>query len=117
MNPYWVPVVAAELAGSPVKVCSVVGFPLGATSTEAKVAETEAALRVGAQEIDMVENVGALRSGDNDAVRADIAAVVESVVDEMGAPPASSLEAVLDLDAGARTAAMRYCRTRARSAA
>lgn len=77
VNPYWVPVVAAELAGSAVKVCSVVGFPLGATSTEAKVAETEAALRVGAQEIDMVQNVGALRSGDNDAVRSDIAAVVE----------------------------------------
>jgi len=78
VNPYWVPLAAAELAGSPVKVCTVVGFPLGATSTEAKVAETEAALRVGAQEIDMVQNVGALRSGDHDAVKADIAAVVES---------------------------------------
>jgi deoxyribose-phosphate aldolase len=77
INPYWVPLVAAQLAGSPVKVCTVIGFPLGATSTEAKVAETEAALRVGAQEIDMVENVGALRSGDHDAVKADIAAVVE----------------------------------------
>ncbi len=77
INPYWVPLVAAELAGSPVKVCTVIGFPLGATSTEAKVAETEAALRVGAQEIDMVQNVGALRSGDHDAVKADIAAVVE----------------------------------------
>jgi deoxyribose-phosphate aldolase len=71
INPYWVPLAAAELAGSP-----VVGFPLGATSTEAKVAETEAALRVGAQEIDMVQNVGALRSGDHDAVKSDIAAVV-----------------------------------------
>jgi deoxyribose-phosphate aldolase len=77
INPYWVPLAAAELAGSPVKVCTVVGFPLGATSTEAKVAETEAALRVGAQEIDMVQNVGALRSGDYDAVKSDIAAVVE----------------------------------------
>jgi deoxyribose-phosphate aldolase len=77
INPYWVPVVAAELAGSPVKVCTVVGFPLGATSTEAKVAETEAALRVGAQEIDMVQNIGALRSGDHETVKADIAAVVE----------------------------------------
>ena len=76
INPYWVPLAAAELAASSVKVCTVVGFPLGATSTEAKVAETEAALRVGAQEIDMVQNVGALRSGDNDAVKADIAAVV-----------------------------------------
>ena len=77
INPYWVPLVAAELAGSPVKVCTVIGFPLGATSTEAKVAETEAALRVGAQEIDMVQNIGALRSGNHDAVRTDIAAVVE----------------------------------------
>jgi deoxyribose-phosphate aldolase len=78
VNPYWVPLAAAELAGSPVKVCTVVGFPLGATSTEAKVAETEAALRVGAQEIDMVQNVGALRSGDDDAVKSDIAAVVKA---------------------------------------
>lgn len=77
VNPYWVPLVASELAGSPVKVCTVVGFPLGATSTESKVAETEAAIRCGAQEIDMVINVGALRSGDTDAVKADIRAVVE----------------------------------------
>ncbi|HLG97308.1 MAG TPA: deoxyribose-phosphate aldolase [Bryobacteraceae bacterium] len=78
INPYWVPLVAAELAGSPVKVCTVIGFPLGATSTEAKVAEAEAALRVGAQEIDMVQNIGALRSGDHDAVRSDIAAVADA---------------------------------------
>jgi deoxyribose-phosphate aldolase len=78
INPYWVPLAAAELARSNVKVCTVVGFPLGATSTEAKVAETEAAIRAGAQEIDMVQNVGALRSGDQDAVQRDIAAVVEA---------------------------------------
>ena len=72
VNPYWVPLVRAELAGSPVKICTVVGFPLGATSTEAKVAETAAALRAGAQEIDMVINVGALRSGDHEAVKLDI---------------------------------------------
>ena len=77
VNPYWVPLVKAELSGSPVKVCTVVGFPLGATSTEAKVAETAAALRAGAQEIDMVINVGALRSGDTDAVKADIQQVVK----------------------------------------
>ena len=63
VNAYWVPLAAAELAGSDVKVCTVVGFPLGATSTEAKVAETEAAMRAGAQEIDMVLNIGALRGG------------------------------------------------------
>jgi deoxyribose-phosphate aldolase len=77
VNPYWVPLVAAELSGSGVKVCTVVGFPLGATSTEAKVAETAAALRGGAQEIDMVINVGALRSGDHEAVKLDIQGVVK----------------------------------------
>jgi len=78
VNSHWVPLVASQLAGSPVKVCTVVGFPLGATSTEAKVAETEAALRAGAEEIDMVQNIGALRSGQDDAVMTDIAAVVEA---------------------------------------
>jgi len=77
VNPYWVPLVKAELSGTPVKVCTVVGFPLGATSTEAKVAETAAALRAGAQEIDMVINIGALRSGDHDAVKMDIQEVVK----------------------------------------
>ncbi|HEV2444720.1 MAG TPA: deoxyribose-phosphate aldolase [Candidatus Sulfopaludibacter sp.] len=77
VNPYWVPLVRAELLGSPVKVCTVVGFPLGATSTEAKVAETAAALRAGAQEIDMVINVGALRSGDHEAVKTDVQQVVK----------------------------------------
>jgi deoxyribose-phosphate aldolase len=75
LNAYWVPLAASELTGSDVKVCTVVGFPLGATSTEAKIAETEAALRAGAQEIDMVQNIGALR-GDNDrAVEEEIALV------------------------------------------
>jgi len=77
VNPYWVPLVRNELAGSAVKVCTVVGFPLGATSTEAKVAEAAAALRAGAQEIDMVINVGALRSGDHLAVEQDIREVVQ----------------------------------------
>jgi deoxyribose-phosphate aldolase len=56
----------------------VVGFPLGATTTEAKVAETASALRAGAQEIDMVMNVGALRSGDHEAVKLDIDAVARA---------------------------------------
>ena len=77
VNPYWVPLVRAELAGSKVKVCTVVGFPLGATSTESKAAEAAIAVRDGAQEVDMVINVGALKSGDQDAVKADIAAVVK----------------------------------------
>lgn len=76
VNPYWVPLAAAELVGSPVKVCSVVGFPLGASATEIKVAETEAALRGGAREIDMVLNIGELRGANHEAVRRDIQAVV-----------------------------------------
>lgn len=76
VNGYWVPLVAEELRGSEVKVCSVVGFPLGATSTASKVAETLGAIKDGAREIDMVINVGALRSGDKAAVEADIKAVV-----------------------------------------
>jgi deoxyribose-phosphate aldolase len=78
VNAYWVPLAAKELAGSEVKVCTVVGFPLGATSTEAKVCETEAALLAGAQEIDMVHNIGALRDGDHHAVEEDIKAVVQT---------------------------------------
>ncbi|MEW6284312.1 MAG: deoxyribose-phosphate aldolase, partial [Candidatus Eremiobacterota bacterium] len=69
---------ASELAGSDVMVCTVVGFPLGATSTEGKVAETRQALQDGADEIDMVINVGALKDGRFDDVGRDIAAVVEA---------------------------------------
>jgi deoxyribose-phosphate aldolase len=76
VNPYWVPLVAAELAGSPVKVCTVVGFPLGASATAIKVAEAQAAVSAGAQEIDMVLNIGELRGGNYDAVLGDIHAVV-----------------------------------------
>lgn len=78
VNSFWVPLAAAELAGSPVKVCSVIGFPLGANLTEVKAAEAEAAVRGGAQEIDMVQNIGALRDGDDKTVQADIEAVVEA---------------------------------------
>jgi deoxyribose-phosphate aldolase len=78
VNPFWVPLVARELKGSGVKVCTVVGFPLGATSTAAKVCEAELALRDGAEEIDMVMNVGALKSGDYAAVESDIRLVAET---------------------------------------
>ncbi len=78
VNPYWVPVAAHELKGSKVLVCTVVGFPLGATPTAIKVAETEQAIRAGAQEVDMVLNIGALRSGDFDTVRMDVQAVAEA---------------------------------------
>lgn len=78
VNPYWTPLVAAELAGSPVKVCVVVGFPLGANATSSKVAETETAVQAGAREIDMVLNIGELRGSNHDAVRDDIRAVAEA---------------------------------------
>ena len=103
VNPYWVPLVRAELAGSAVKVCTVVGFPLGATSTEAKVAETAVAVRVGATEIDMVINIGALRSGDHDAVRQDIRQVVQTA-HEAGAIVKVILETALLDDAQKATA-------------
>lgn len=78
VNTCWVPLCAKKLAGSDVKVCCVVGFPLGAMLTEAKAAETRLAVEAGAQEIDMVINVGWLKDGDTDAVRKDIAAVVDA---------------------------------------
>jgi len=67
--------VAKKLAGSGVHVCSVVGFPLGAMTTASKVFETKEAIRDGADEIDMVINIGWLKSGDRQAVEADIRAV------------------------------------------
>jgi deoxyribose-phosphate aldolase len=75
VNPANVALVAEALRGSGVKTCSVVGFPLGATTPEAKAAETADAVRNGADEIDMVINIGALKDGRLDAVRADVAAV------------------------------------------
>jgi len=77
INPYWVPLAAEQLRGTSVKVCTVVGFPLGATLPSVKRWEAAEAVKLGAQEIDMVINVGALRSGDVDAARLDIRGVVE----------------------------------------
>jgi deoxyribose-phosphate aldolase len=77
INPYWVPLAAEQLRGASVKVCTVVGFPLGATLPSVKRWEAAEAVKLGAQEIDMVINVGPLRSGDLDAVRLDIRGVVE----------------------------------------
>lgn len=94
VNPFWVPLVAEELKGTPVKVCTVIGFPLGANAMETKRAEAEAAIRVGAQEIDMVLNVGALRSGDYETVRLDIQGVV-SVSHRQGAIVKVILETAL----------------------
>jgi deoxyribose-phosphate aldolase len=78
INPSFVPVCCHLLQGSNVKVCTVIGFPLGATSTASKAFETEQAIRDGAQEVDMVMNVGMLKSGDYDYVENDIFAVVST---------------------------------------
>ncbi len=78
VNSYYTPLVAKELAGSDVKVCTVIGFPLGQMSTAAKVAETKLAVADGAHEIDMVINVGALKDGDYDVVLGDIKDVKEA---------------------------------------
>jgi len=75
VNSYYTGFVADELQGSDVRVCTVVGFPLGQMSTKAKVAETRIAVEDGADEIDMVINVGALKGGDDAVVFEDIRAV------------------------------------------
>jgi deoxyribose-phosphate aldolase len=77
VNPAWVAVAAAQLRGTGVGVCSVVGFPLGATTADVKQYETRRAIYDGATEIDMVINIGALKSGDLRTVERDIEAVVE----------------------------------------
>ncbi|MCY1593109.1 deoxyribose-phosphate aldolase [Staphylococcus pettenkoferi] len=69
---------AEKLGDSDVLICTVIGFPLGATSTETKVFETEDAIKNGAQEIDMVLNIGALKEQDYERVEADIFAVVQA---------------------------------------
>lgn len=79
INPYWVPLATGLLEGTSVKVCTVIGFPLGATTTKAKAFEAEEAVAQGAAEVDMVMNVGALKSGDYDLVRNDIQTVVKTV--------------------------------------
>src|SRR5215204_709921 len=78
VNPTWVSLCAELLKGSSAKVCTVIGFPLGATSSEAKAFETETAIRQGATEIDMVINIGALKARDLETVARDIRGVVNA---------------------------------------
>ena len=78
VNPTWVRRCAQRLRGSGVRVASVVGFPFGAGTTEAKAFEARRAIRDGAREIDMVINVGALKSGDHELVRRDIEKVADA---------------------------------------
>ncbi|HEY7335867.1 MAG TPA: deoxyribose-phosphate aldolase [Bryobacteraceae bacterium] len=84
INPYWVEIASSEMKNSSVKVCTVVGFPLGANTTAIKLAETSAALEAGALEIDMVLNIGELRGGNREAVREEIAALA-SITHRAGA--------------------------------
>ena len=78
VNPVWVKRASENLRGSEVKVCSVVGFPLGASTSEIKAMEARRAIRDGAREVDMVINIGALKSGDLATVSTDIEKVVDS---------------------------------------
>jgi deoxyribose-phosphate aldolase len=79
VNPVWVKFSADLLKGSDVKVCTVIGFPLGATTSETKAFEAKDAIQKGAHEVDMVINVGMLKDGDDGAVEQDIRSVVEAV--------------------------------------
>ena len=72
VNPAYVPLAANCLAGSDVKVCTVIGFPLGMNLTKTKVEEAELCIKQGAEEIDMVINVGMLKAGHNDFVKEEI---------------------------------------------
>lgn len=97
VNGLWVRRCAELLAGTPVAVCTVVGFPLGASAPEVKAFEARRAIEDGACEVDMVLSVGALKSGQDDFVRADIAAVRE-VCRAMGAKLKVILETCLLTD-------------------
>ncbi|MBX9973089.1 deoxyribose-phosphate aldolase [Cytobacillus firmus] len=78
VNPAWVKLSSDLLNGTEVKVCTVIGFPLGASTPETKAFETKNAIENGATEVDMVINIGALKGGDNELVERDIRAVVDA---------------------------------------
>jgi deoxyribose-phosphate aldolase len=78
INPWNVPLAAGLVRGTKVKVCTVIGFPLGATLSRVKIYEAEEAIKLGAEEVDMVINIGALKSGQDDMVQSDIRGVVEA---------------------------------------
>lgn len=82
INPSWVAFASEKLKGFPVAVCTVIGFPLGANTAEAKAFEAADAIRKGADEVDMVINIGALKSRQYDTVLADMKAVVEASKDK-----------------------------------
>ncbi len=81
VNTHFVSLVAEEVAGTDIKVCSISGFPLGAVETSVKAFEARTAVQQGADEIDMVLNVGALKAGQSELVRDDIRSVAEACGD------------------------------------
>ena len=82
INPTWVSLAAKELQGEPVAVCTVIGFPLGANTTETKAFEAANAIQNGADEVDMVINIGELKDGNDEKVQKDIEAVVPAAKDK-----------------------------------
>ncbi|WP_066637935.1 deoxyribose-phosphate aldolase [Desulfolucanica intricata] len=78
VNPFFVPLAAEQLKASKVSVCTVIGFPLGSSTTASKAFEAEEAVKNGAKEVDMVINISALKEGNKDVVLKDISAVVEA---------------------------------------
>ena len=82
INPTWVSLASKELKDESVAVCTVIGFPLGANTSATKAFETKNAIENGANEVDMVINIGALKSKQYDAVQADIQAVVDAAKDK-----------------------------------
>ena len=103
VNPCNVRYVAEQLAGSPVKTAAVVGFPLGANTTEIKVAEAKQAIEDGAAEIDMVINIGALKDGRFDYVQNDITQVVQAC------HPAAKVKVILETSALTDEEKVRAC--------
>jgi deoxyribose-phosphate aldolase len=103
VNPFWIRMAAKELVKTKVRVCAAVGFPLGANETATKVLEANAALAHGAVELDMVQNIGALRGGDLDLVQTEIATIA-ALAHSAGALIKVILETCLLSDEEKRTA-------------
>src|SRR5699024_128359 len=82
INPYWVSYCYNRLRDTEIKVCTVIGFPLGSSSTETKIFETKQAIQDGASEIDMVLNIGELKANHDDIVQREIESVVEAAGDK-----------------------------------
>jgi deoxyribose-phosphate aldolase len=102
INPQWVPLAKEELKNSGVKICSVAGFPLGASLTSTKVGETVQLIQCGADEIDMVLSIGALKSGNTEYVFDEIKAVV-------GAAPGRIIKVILETSLLERNEKIRAC--------